>query len=393
MWWRTQHCGFGKFTNEVTEELRCDMQVGAGESPGQWCCRGNWDVLPSTGGTRKANFWSISPDCVVFSPCKLDTQHVRNKLWATGLEAFDSPYQWRICQFGEVVLAYVKSSMAYEDFEPWCPCDCLAVCHCLHSVSKEALQPMGLGMMWLVGVWLHWVRSWCPQTGSLSPVAGESEAASDPPSPTEILDGGCPSCWEVVEDVAEVGAPNPSLPARYARPSTPFLNLWSLEDQLRLGQWRWTRVEGPPSKQRCHHLRNRLWLQRREDEPNFTPRGGFVVLLPYCYLRMSLDVSDAFLTAKQGTPTAVACYREFGLGTAWRLALVSSPQGQAGHGGDGRLLLSTCSTQRPSARTISFRRLVGCGWLFLHWLQLLPVLKAKYKLSMEVMKEPGDELN
>ena len=64
---------------------------------------------------------------------------------------------------------------------------------------------MGLGMMWLVGVWLHWVRSWCPQTGSLSqqlgltllemPVAGESEAASDPPSPTEITDGGgCPSC-------------------------------------------------------------------------------------------------------------------------------------------------------------------------------------------------------
>ena len=26
-------------------------------------------------------------------------------------------------------------------------------------------------------------------------------------------------------------------------------------------------------------------------------------------------------------------------------------------------------------------------------LQLLPVLKEKYKLSMEVMKEPGDEVN
>ena len=69
------------------------------------------------------------------------------------------------------------------------------------------------------------------------------------------------------------------------------------------------------------------------EEDLFSPASSAVVsrLLPYCYLKraareektqamMSLDVSDAFLTVKQETPTVVTCVdatgrkQEFGLG-------------------------------------------------------------------------------
>ena len=353
--------------------VTCKLELG--KSPGQWCCRGNWDVLPSTGGTRKANFWSISPDCVVFSPCKLDTQQVRNKLWATGLEAFDSPYQWRICQFGEVVLAYVKSSnglrktLSHDAHVIALPSAIVCIRSARRLCSQWDLEWCG----WLECGYIGF-EAGCPQTGSLSPVAGESwsclwptKSHWDPWWRMPLVLRGCWGCcwgWST--------KPQSSC--------SLCTSVHAIPELMELGGSASTRAvemdeSGRPTKQaKMSSPSQQIMAATERGWAQLYPReADLLSCCPIATWGCPLDVSDAFLTAKQGTPTAVACYREFGLGTAWAPCFgIVLLKGKLDMEEMARLLLSTCSTQRPSARTISFRRLVGCGWLFLHWLQLLP---------------------
>ena len=105
--------------------------------------------------------------------------------------------------------------------------------------------------------------------------------------------------------------------------STKFVRSWRQKE--RRGARCWLR--------RSRYVaREFAWLTP-EREDLFSPASSAVVsrLLPYCYLKraareektqamMSLDVSDAFLTVKQETPTVVTCVdatgrkQEFGLG-------------------------------------------------------------------------------
>ena len=110
--------------------------------------------------------------------------------------------------------------------------------------------------------------------------------------------------------------------------STKFVRSWRQKE--RRGARCWLR--------RSRYVaREFAWLTP-EREDLFSPASSAVVsrLLPYCYLKraareektqamMSLDVSDAFLTVKQETPTVVTCVdatgrkQEFGLGRVLNL--------------------------------------------------------------------------
>ena len=91
---------------------------------------------------------------------------------------------------------------------------------------------------------------------------------------------------------------------------------------------------------------------------------------------MSLDVSDAFLTVKQETPTVVSCVdatrrrQEFGLGKVlpgqrdgallWYRDITGLLKGKLEHGGDGSMPMFASSTWR--ARHWSCFTLMICLW-------------------------------
>ena len=158
-----------------------------------------------------------------------------------------------------------------------------------------------------------------------------------------------------------------------------------------------------------------------EREDLFSPASSAVVsrLLPYCYLKrggreektqamMSLDVSDAFVTVKQETPTVVTCVdatgrkQEFGLGRVlpgqrdgallWYRDITGLLKGKLDM---EEMSACPCLLRAPNCQALILLHvddlLVVGDYSFIE-LQLLPVLKEKYKLSMELMKEPGDEV-
>ena len=162
------------------------------------------------------------------------------------------------------------------------------------------------------------------------------------------------------------------------------------------------------------------WLTP-EREDLFSPASSAVVsrLLPYCYLKraareektqamMSLDVSDAFLTVKQETPTVVTCVdatgrkQEFGLGRVlpgqrdgallWYRDITGLLKGKLDM---EEMSACPCLLRAPNCQALILLHvddlLVVGDYSFIE-LQLLPVLKEKYKLSMELMKDPGDEV-
>ena len=68
--------------------------------------------LEAGGGLDKPVFGAHHP---LTAWCLVHASWIHNRYATTSgrtayERAFDSPYQWRICQFGEVVLAYVKST-------------------------------------------------------------------------------------------------------------------------------------------------------------------------------------------------------------------------------------------------------------------------------------------
>ena len=242
--------------------------------------------------------------------------------------AFDSPYQGRICQFGEVVLAYVKSTK--KGAPRWLKGIWLtktlnhdahvialpSAIVCTRSVRRLSNQwdlercgsleqpPWEFGLATLGSKLVSAKRIIEPATwtypianagGGEEPVP-EDEAASDPPSPAEITDEttldelaknapragttaqagqGAEEIAEVVEDSPqpEVGMPNPSLPARYAGPSTPF------PEPMELGGSASTRSRdldesGRPAKQAkvsapAQQIMAAMEIDH-EDEPNLT---------------------------------------------------------------------------------------------------------------------------
>ena len=174
----------------------------------------------------------------------------------------------------------------------------------------------------------------------------------------------------------------------------------------------------------------RCWLRRsryvarefawnREDL--FSPASSAVVsrLLPYCYLKraargektqamMSLDVNDAFLTVKQETPTVVSCVdatgrkQQFGLGRVlpgqrdgallWYHDITGLLKGKLDM---EEMSACPCLLRAPNCQALILLHvddlLVVGDYSFIE-LQLLPVLREKCKLSMEAMREPGDEV-
>ena len=124
---------------------------------------------------------------------------------------------------------------------------------------------------------------------------------------------------------------------------------------------------------------------------------------------MSLDVSDAFLTVKQETPAVVSCVdatgrkQEFGLGRVlpgqrdgallWYRDITGLLKGKLDM---EEMIACPCLLRAPNCQALILLHvddlLVVGDYSFIE-LQLLPILKGKYKLSIEVMKEPGDEVN
>ena len=260
--------------------------------------------LEAGGGLDKPVFGAHHP---LTAWCLIHASWIHNRYATTSGQtayerAFDSPYQGRICQFGEVVLAYVKSTKKF-------------------------------------------VRSWRQK---------ERRGAR---------------CW------------------------------------LRRSRY---------------VAREFAWLTP-EREDVFSPASSAVVsrLLPYCYLKraareektqamMSLDVGDAFLTVKQETPTVVTCVdatgrkQEFGLGRVlpgqrdgallWYRDITGLLKGKLDM---EEMSACPCLLRAPNCQALIRLHvddlLVVGDYSFIE-LQLLPVLKGKYKLSMELMKEPGDEV-
>ena len=241
--------------------------------------------------------------------------------------AFDSPYQGRICQFGEVVLAYVKSTK--KGAPRWLKGIWLtktlnhdahvialpSAIVCTRSVRRPSNQwdlercgsleqpPWEFGLATLGSKLVSAKRIIEPATLTypIGNAAGEApspldEAASDPPSPAEIADEttldelakdapragiaaqagqGAEEIAEVVEDSPqpEIAMPNPSLPERYAGPSTPF------PEPMELGGSASTRSRdldesGGPAKQAkvsapAQQIMAAMEIDH-EDEPNLT---------------------------------------------------------------------------------------------------------------------------
>ena len=194
--------------------------------------------------------------------------------------------------------------------------------------------------------------------------------------------------------------------------STKFVRSWRQKE--RKGAKCWLR--------RSRYVaREFAWLTP-DREDLFSPASSAVVsrLLPYCYLKrsakgektqamMSLDVSDAFLTVKQETPTVVSCVdatgrrQEFGLGKVlpgqrdgallWYRDITGLLKGKLNM---EEMAACPCLLRAPGGQALVLLHvddlLVVGDYAYIE-LQLLPVLKNKYKLSMEVMKEPGDEVS
>ena len=194
--------------------------------------------------------------------------------------------------------------------------------------------------------------------------------------------------------------------------STKFVRSWRQKE--RKGAKCWLR--------RSRYVaREFAWLTP-DREDLFSPASSAVVsrLLPYCYLKrsskgektqamMSLDVSDAFLTVKQETPTVVSCVdatgrrQEFGLGKVlpgqrdgallWYRDITGLLKGKLNM---EEMAACPCLLRAPGGQALVLLHvddlLVVGDYAYIE-LQLLPVLKEKYKLSMEVMKEAGDEVS
>ena len=275
--------------------------------------------LEAGGGLDKPVFGAHHP---LTAWCLVHASWIHNRYATTSGQtayerAFDSPYQGRICQFGEVVLAYVKSTK--KGAPRWLKGIWLAktlnhdahvialpsAIVCTRSVRRLSNQwdlercgsleqpPWEFGLATLGSKLVSAKRIIEPATltypianagGGEEPVP-EDEAASDPPSPAEITDEttldelakdapragttaqagqGAEEIAEVVEDSPqpEVGMPNPSLPARYAGPPTPFPEPMELGGSASTREI-WMRVGGLLNKQRSQHLLNRSWLQWR----------------------------------------------------------------------------------------------------------------------------------
>ena len=568
--------------------------------------------LEAGGGLDKPVFGAHHP---LTACCLVHASWIHNRYATTSGQtayerAFDSPYQGRICQFGEVVLAYVKSTK--KGAPRWLKGIWLtktlnhdahvialpSAIVCTRSVRRLSNQwdlercgsleqpPWEFGLATLGSKLVSAKRIIEPATltypianagGGEEPVP-EDEAASDPPSPAEITDEttldelakdapragttaqagqGAEEIAEVVEDSPqpEVGMPNPSLPARYAGPPTPFPepmelggsastrsrdldesgrpakqakvsapaqqimvameidhedepnltqfldeeldymedydyniedeqmaeenfegNLESMLDKLskpyskeepmmddeelqeldaladlvEISRLQQQGVLIPPEQVEGEDVKTlstkfvrswrqkerrgaRCWLRRSryvarefawltpEREDLFSPASSAVVsrLLPYCYLKraareektqamMSLDVSDAFLTVKQETPTVVTCVdatgrkQEFGLGRVlpgqrdgallWYRDITGLLKGKLDM---EEMSACPCLLRAPNCQALILLHvddlLVMGDYSFIE-LQLLPVLKEKYKLSMELMKDPGGEV-
>ena len=193
--------------------------------------------------------------------------------------------------------------------------------------------------------------------------------------------------------------------------STKFVRSWRQKERRGARCW--------PRRSR-YVAREFAWLTP-EREDLFSPASSAVVsrLLPYCDLKraareektqamMSLDVSDAFLTVKQETPTVVTCVdatgrkQEFGLGRVlpgqrdgallWYRDITGLLKGKLDM---EEMSACPCLLRAPNCQALILLHvddLLVVGDYSFTELQLLPVLKEKYKLSMELMKDPGDEV-
>ena len=194
--------------------------------------------------------------------------------------------------------------------------------------------------------------------------------------------------------------------------STKFVRTWRQKE--RRGAKCWLR--------RSRYVaREFAWLTP-DREDLFSPASSAIVsrLLPYCYLKraatldktqtmISLDVSDAFLTVKQETPTVVTCVdatgrkQQFGLGRVlpgqrdgallWYRDITGLLKGKLGM---EEMVACPCLLRAPRGQALLLLHvddlLVVGDYAYIE-LQLLPVLKEKYKISVQTMREPGDEVN